>query len=67
MVCEGACPLHRKEVTSMRKFEQPTKRMHIIISVSDYEKLQKLAEKNMTNVSNIVRKMISVCLESEEK
>jgi len=51
----------------MRKFEIPTKRMHIIISLSDYEKLQQLAAKNMTNVSNIVRELISVFLKSVEK
>lgn len=51
----------------MRKFEHPTKRMHIIISEEDYKKLQQLAEKNMTNVSNIVREVISVFLKSVEK
>ena len=51
----------------MRKFEIPTKRMHIIISLSDYEKLQKIAEKKMTNVSNIIRDMISLYLYCEER
>ena len=51
----------------MRKFEHPTKRMHIIISEKDYQRLQKLAESKMTNISNIVRDMISLCLYCEEK
>lgn len=51
----------------MRKFQYPIKRIHIIISEKDYMKLQKLAEKNMTNVSNIVREVISVFLKSVEE
>jgi predicted transcriptional regulator len=58
-------PSQKGEI-NMRKFEIPTKRMHIIISEEDYKKLQQLAEKNMTNVSNIVREVISVFLKSEE-
>ncbi len=50
----------------MRKFEYPTKRMHIIISEKDYQRLQKLADSKMTNISNIVRDMISLCLYCEE-
>jgi predicted transcriptional regulator len=51
----------------MRKFEIPTKRMHLIISETDYKRLQKLAENKMTNVSNIVREILSDFLDAEEK
>jgi predicted transcriptional regulator len=52
-------------VETMRKFEHPTKRMHIIISKKDYEKLQKIAENRMTNISNIVREAIAEFLIKE--
>lgn len=50
----------------MRKFGYETKRMHIIISKKDYEKLQKIAEHKMTNISNIVREAIAEFLKCKE-
>jgi hypothetical protein len=51
----------------MRKFEQSIKRMHIIISEKDYKRLQDVAQSKMTNVSNIVREILSDFLDAEEK
>lgn len=53
----------------MRKFEYPVKRMHIIISTQDYDRLQKIANCRMTNVSNIVREAIAefLVLENAEQ
>jgi predicted transcriptional regulator len=53
----------------MRKFEYPIKRMHIIVSKQDYEKLQKIADDRMTNVSNVVRDVIAdfLALENAEQ